>query len=207
MIVLGISSNNLEASLSSNPARFQNIPEKRREISDFSNPKNPYVQSLRVTQRNRLEYEAITEIKKRISIGYEEWKKAIENPDSKEAYDLAIKSRIISIIGVQLINDLPKEEKSKYQDFWKSFRINTEDIIPDNCNEKTTDLILNYSVPAILDMQIDISRTYKIPFNFNNLSEGEKFLVYTHIKHDLRYQADGNKRKTYFERLIQDKFK
>lgn len=84
---------------------------------------------------------------------------------------------------------------------------------PNWSNKEHNDFLMNVVLPIIVEMQVDIDRTYgfgprmiksetgeriAMPdrfLDYRNLREGEKLLIYMHFKHEARYYSEGNKRK------------
>lgn len=180
--ILGIV--NSEASLN-NP--FKNpIPSLQREYKDL------------IRQRQELE-----SVRQKIGINYEEWKSAIQNPDSQEAKKVRKKAKFLRDCPEIAISLLKEEEKQEYELFWRNFIIDIKKIKRDFKNPEYEDAVLKYVIPSIVEMQMDIDRTYspvKIPedarnsFDYSNLNHGEKLLIFWHFKYNGKYYAEGGKR-------------
>jgi len=150
------------------------------------------------------------EIQRRLcSFSYEEWKTAIENPCSKEAIGLKLKARFMRDNPEITKSILSDEEKEAYNQFWRYFIIDVKKLKLDDKNPEYRDALLNYGLPIIIEMQVDIDRTYapietggdvRNFFDYSNLNEGQKVLIFQHFRHEAKYYSEGGKRKSVFDK-------
>lgn len=149
------------------------------------------------------EFKLRQDFKRQFRIGYEEWKRAVESPELTDAQELREKARRMSKYPLVPRLFMEDDEIKEFEEFWKSFIIDIPGLKIDEKSKEEQELLVNYGVPTILEMQLDIDRTYNpvdirnpsFAFNYSKLNEGQKILIFWHFKHEARYYSEGGKRK------------
>ena len=190
LVGLLMGESNSEASLSSTP---------RRSMDSLWEEYTNYLRFYELGNKKREK-----SIGEKFRVGYEEWKTAIENPKSKEANDLRSKARLMSQFPLPTNCYLSGNELKEYGNFWRHFHIDVKKLKFDDRDPRVNDAILNYALPCIIEMQADIDRTYspiepgtdaRRYFDYSNLSDPQKVLIFWHFKHEARYYTEGGKRE------------
>ena len=123
--------------------------------------------SINISREIRKDYERLRKqthnlenLKEKMRISYEEWKAAIENPRSDEAVGVRKKARFMGDYPEITMSLLDEEEKEKYEQFWKHFIIDVNKLKLNDSNPAVREAMLNYALPCVIEMQVDIDRTY-----------------------------------------------
>lgn len=140
------------------------------------------------------------DLRQKIRISYEEWKAAIENPKSREADVLRKKAKFLRDFP-ELANFMfeGEEERQEYIRFWKTSNFDIGKFNFDGISKEIKDI----AILSTLELQVDIDRTYAPikpgesrirAFDYSNLNDGEKLIIFWHYMHERRYYAEGKKR-------------
>jgi hypothetical protein len=130
--------------------------------------------------------------RKKIILEYDGWKSLIERPNSLDASDALSKSKKISSLDERwLLYAMTDEERRDYKIFKNTFDLDIKKISEQLSDDKET--FINLVFPIILDMQLELDRTYKTTFNFTNPNPGDKVLWFFHYRHAGTYQAKEGK--------------
>ncbi|MBS3079314.1 hypothetical protein J4218_04285 [Candidatus Pacearchaeota archaeon] len=180
-------------------------------VSEAS-PSNEFTNIAVFARREYDEYlkrvETRRQLTEKLRFSYEEFKFAIENPNSKQAALLKYKASLYKQYPEIALSTLSSEEREEFDDFWKTFNLDVGKLKFDDKNQQYRELLFNYVMPTLVEMQVDIDRTYaplvvkgefqdsKGFFDYANPNDGEKVIMFLHFrKYLLRYYAEGGKRK------------
>lgn len=128
-------------------------------------------------------------------ISYQEWKELIEKPDSEQSRLVRIRAQLIckatedSVPYLLLRESLTEEENKAHDAFWSHFSLDIKKLAK-KC-EGQDGMFICYVFPVVLEMQLELDTVYQRFFSFENLSAGEKFVIFKHFNYQLKYLAEG----------------
>lgn len=141
--------------------------------------------------------------RKTFLMSYEDWKELIKNPGSEGARQTRKKAAAIcefsedSVLYTYLKEGLTGEEAKAHDAFWSHFSLDIARLKPEG--KEAEEVFFNYVFPALIEMQVELDEVYGRFFSFEGLSAGEKFIIWQHFQHELKYLAEGNEMPVYLE--------
>lgn len=133
-------------------------------------------------------------------ICYEEWEKAVNNPDSKEAEIVKFKARIIIESENSFFNLMTDEQKQDFHRFCKMFSLDLYSILPKD-NPKKAQEIIDITLDTFIYMRMEIDKTYGRAFNYIKPSLGELIVMYNHFQHEAEYIKKHKKQPDYLNQI------
>lgn len=120
---------------------------------------------------------------------YDKWLELQKNPHSSISLETRLKAKLITLNGdlaYELLSETDKEEFEGYSSLWEfdedKYKVNENDHLSQR-------FLTNLGRNMILDEKRKLSR-YDIDFDYDNLSLGEKVLIYFHQKYEARYEKE-----------------
>ena len=144
--------------------------------------------------------------RKTFLMSYEDWKELVKNPNSERSRLARRKAQDIcefhedSALYMWLKESLTEDETKAHDAFWSHFSLDIEKLKPKE--EKAADVFFEFFFPVILEMQFELDEVYGRFFSYEGLSAGEKFIIFQHFQHELKYLAEGNDMPDYLEKHI-----
>lgn len=145
--------------------------------------------------RDRLVEKAFS--RENLFLNYEEWKTLVEKPDSKQAFQISIKVKVIcealpnTELCRRLLLNMTEKERKDYDAFWEYFSLDIQKYKFEDFEHR--ELFMKYAFFAIVSLQVELDKTYKRLFRHFNLSEGDKYIIWQHFEHRHKYLKEGKK--------------